>query len=463
MISLIDDISEYKVYKNALLFYFTYTDDTFKLLLTREGNENQLMPFHTPVCKYDNSPPYAIGRLMCTKYKGLFSKTNLEKLACGDELTNSDLLTKQQSAYYWDSPIFWEYLDKLSSGDYIQYDNDSKQFCYFVKIPELDVERLNKNLDCLGMPIEFSYKVIGEDTVIDPYLSGLLSQININDLLKSSLLNTNKLENNFIVLSCKPPGKSVKDQAGIFHFSALFQSLYKRANENWLYYTASTDGFPTPDVLKHTRAIIIPGSQVSVCDDHKYLRKTEIFIAEIRNKYPGIKFLGICFGAQIIAGVHGGKIQSREDGFFAGIDKLRLKKPFCSLEFIKNTDVADKQTMEVMKFHGDEITSLPKGFIHLAESDSCKYEMLVSEDENMLLIQGHPEYDCYFEFGKSIGKKLCTENIETCVVEKMKECEKHYFKKMNYWDYDMHEMRKVCYHFLKYRTGLNNINSLGKF
>jgi GMP synthase-like glutamine amidotransferase len=449
MNSLQDDISEYRVYKDTYLFLYTNEGDVFNILLTRDKIDEQYSPFRAQVYKYDNSPPYAISRLMCTKYKGLLSNANIEKLISNEEIMTFDLLSNSESTSYWDSPLFWEFLDKLSLNEYFQYDKDNSKF-YFLKIPLIDVEKLNKNLYNLGLDFEFTYSPIEQN------VTNLLAQIGIYEPLRRSLF-TSKPENNFIVLSCKPPGKSLKDQAGIFHFPALFQSLYKRPNENWLFYTASIDGFPGPDELKNTKAIIIPGSQIHVYDDHEYLRKAEHFIKEVHSKYPEIKFLGICFGAQIIAEVYGGKVQSREDGFYAGLERLKLKKSFFDLDFIKPTDLIEKKFIEILKFHGDEITKIPQGFIHLAESKSCKYELLISEDKNTLLIQGHPEYDCYFEYGRSIGKVFVKEKIENSI-ENLKEYEKDHFKKMKYHDYNMHEMRKLCYNFLKYRKNINNIN-----
>jgi GMP synthase-like glutamine amidotransferase len=48
--------------------------------------------------------------------------------------------------------------------------------------------------------------------------------------------------------------------------------------------------------------------------------------------------------------------------------------------------------MVINKAHGDEVTEYPEMFSNLAESDLCKNEMLVSQDQRILVMQSHPEF-----------------------------------------------------------------------
>lgn len=113
--------------------------------------------------------------------------------------------------------------------------------------------------------------------------------------------------------------------------------------------------------------LIIMGGPMSVHDGKElpWLKKEKEFIEKAISKNK--KVLGICLGAQLIADVLGAKVyknKEKEIGWFP----VRFNK----------TNTTTSQNFKVMPenatvfhWHG-ETFDLPKGALHIAESDACK-------------------------------------------------------------------------------------------
>ena len=102
---------------------------------------------------------------------------------------------------------------------------------------------------------------------------------------------------------------------------------------------------------------------------------------DIRGRYP---ILGICYGAQYMAHVNGGKVEpagSREYG------RANLKTVDTTSPLFKGFD----KDSQVWMSHGDTITALPKGFRCIASTDSVEFAAYQSETEQIYAVQFHPE------------------------------------------------------------------------
>jgi hypothetical protein len=64
-----------------------------------------------------------------------------------------------------------------------------------------------------------------------------------------------------------------------------------------------------------------------------------------------------------------------------------------------------------------------------------------------MLIQGHPEYDVYFQTIRLLSDYFKDEN--DLQHEDINKYVKLIFKKLNYRDYDYQIMRDICFAFLK--------------
>ena len=280
--------------------------------------------------------------------------------------------------------------------------------------------------------------------------------------MKEHILNTIKMKEEkkykiYIILSLKTPGK---DQNGFFHFPALFQSLYRKNNEEWKFINVSTDGLPSEELISKTKAILIPGSNLSVYNDYDFLRKTEVFLKKLiedilfNNKYPNLKILGICFGMQIIISALGGKITKMKEPPKGTPEQIEIiNDKFYEFNFYKNIGIEKKKYLKISEAHGDEISEYPdeKYKIQLfGSSKSCKNEIMVDEKEKILLIQGHPEYHPQFNSHRvakfyiqfRLKKEPTKEEIEKFIDD--------YINNEDAKNVNIEEYRKMCCYFMKH-------------
>ncbi|MBB3703406.1 glutamine-hydrolyzing GMP synthase [Alloprevotella rava] len=123
--------------------------------------------------------------------------------------------------------------------------------------------------------------------------------------------------------------------------------------------------------------VILSGSPYSVYDPEAF----KLDLSEIRGRYP---ILGICYGAQYMAHVNGGKVEptgSREYG------RANLKTVDTTSPLFKGFD----KDSQVWMSHGDTITALPDGFRCIASTDSVEFAAYQSENEPIYAVQFHPE------------------------------------------------------------------------
>ena len=118
------------------------------------------------------------------------------------------------------------------------------------------------------------------------------------------------------------------------------------------------------------------------------------------------KFIGICFGHQLIAESLGGKVEKHENGYLIGIHEFRFIE---HLSWMK--PAAD--TYKILMLCQDEISVLPKGSLVLSASADCAIGMF-TVGKNFLGIQGHPDFSK--EFNRAVFEsrvdRIGSEKIE---------------------------------------------------
>jgi len=150
--------------------------------------------------------------------------------------------------------------------------------------------------------------------------------------------------------------------------------------------------FPFED--KTVKGVILSGSPFSVNDKEAF--KTDL--SEIRGKYP---FLGICYGAQLIAQTEGAKViktDSREYG------RAKLSTHVDDQLF---KDVLNLST--VWMSHGDSITNLPNHLQLIASTEDVEVAAYRVSDELTWGVQFHPEVVHTDE-----GVKLLSNFLDIC-------------------------------------------------
>jgi len=236
------------------------------------------------------------------------------------------------------------------------------------------------------------------------------------------------------------------------HLPALFLGIYKRNFETWFVYNTAKDEYPSDEILKAAKGLVIPGSPSSAHKDDEWLIKTRDWLKKFDTDYPNIRFLGVCFGEQIICHSLGGKSDAMEGRqtdpkfFIAKVEEIDVNPGFYDMKFMKkNADVLPKK-VRVVEAHGDEVVELPRDFVAHGTSASCKIEFIASKNERYFGLQGHPEFSMeYFVARGTVLRTIMANQVLT----------KETFQEKYQQALDplgSHEpiTRKICYDFLKY-------------
>ncbi|MDR0712964.1 MAG: glutamine-hydrolyzing GMP synthase [Bacteroidales bacterium] len=133
--------------------------------------------------------------------------------------------------------------------------------------------------------------------------------------------------------------------------------------------------FPTGDAW--VKGVILSGSPFSVNDADAF--KPDL--SAVRGRFP---LLGICYGAQYLAYLSGGKVEkgdSREYG------RAVLQPADTTDRLLKNA----KTVSHVWMSHGDSITELPAGFRIIASTEDVPAAAFTIDGEPTWGVQFHPE------------------------------------------------------------------------
>ncbi len=119
----------------------------------------------------------------------------------------------------------------------------------------------------------------------------------------------------------------------------------------------------------------------------------------------GIPILGICYGTQLVAKDFGGKVeQSSHREYGAGILHLN---PKCLL--FRGLPLK----IDVWNSHGDQVTSLPKGFRVFGKTENSPHAVIGFPEKNIYGLQFHPEVG-HTPLGKNILENFAI-NLCGCI------------------------------------------------
>ena len=164
------------------------------------------------------------------------------------------------------------------------------------------------------------------------------------------------------------------------------QLIARRVRDNNVY--AEIKSFETPlDEIKAEgyKGIIFTGGPNSVYDESSPHYTKDILSL-------GVPVLGICYGAQLMAWMCGGKVESCVKSEYGKIEIENTKRE--SLLF-KGVD----QKSVVWMSHTDFIAKAPEGFEITSHSEDCPCASMENAEKKLYAVQFHPEVT-HSQFGK---------------------------------------------------------------
>lgn len=137
-----------------------------------------------------------------------------------------------------------------------------------------------------------------------------------------------------------------------------------------------------PAQVDECAGYITTGSRYSVYDDVEWIDQLADFVRRVYQANQ--KFVGICFGHQMIAHALGGKVAKADSGWGIGIKAVNLSQQ-------RDWMTPQLASYQLLLSHQDQVLVAPRGAEVLGGNEHCPISMLAIGD-NMLGIQAHPEF-----------------------------------------------------------------------
>ncbi len=149
---------------------------------------------------------------------------------------------------------------------------------------------------------------------------------------------------------------------------------------------------------KKIKGLILSGGPQSVYDETSPKCDSKIFNL-------GFPVLGICYGHQFLCHSLGGEVTAGKVKEYGRAELTQSNN--CPL--FKNIP----ETSTFWMSHGDEVTSLPKGFSICGSTDDCQNASLWNKEKNIFGIQFHPEVT-----HSTYGSTVLSNFLDICKVQK---------------------------------------------
>ncbi len=162
----------------------------------------------------------------------------------------------------------------------------------------------------------------------------------------------------------------------------MFKAAFRDIDATFEYqvYDILKNEFPTD--VNECDAYITTGSRRSTYEILDWIAPLKKLFLDLDQAQK--KLVGICFGHQLLADTFGGRNEKSNKGWGVGIsqNKILLRKSWMKPPL---------EVLNIIVSHQDQISELPPEAELLASSDFCPYYM-IQLGENILSIQGHPEF-----------------------------------------------------------------------
>ena len=180
----------------------------------------------------------------------------------------------------------------------------------------------------------------------------------------------------------------------VLDFGGQYSHLIaRRVRECGVYCEVLPYTTPLESILeREPKAIILTGGPNSVYDESSPHYSKELLEA-------GIPILGICYGAQLIAFMGGGRVETAPTGEYGAVE--------LSVSGGEIFDGVPENSVCWMS-HKDYISQPPRGFEILARTENCPCAAMADEKRRIYALQPHPEVE-HFQFGQKILRNFLIE------------------------------------------------------
>ncbi len=182
------------------------------------------------------------------------------------------------------------------------------------------------------------------------------------------------------ILQCDDVADELLDEFG--NYPAMFEAMLSDVAPELQFQIYRVVNGDFPDNVHECDGYITTGSRYGVNDDFAWVEELEEFVTVLDGNK--IKFVGICFGHQMLAKALGGKVEQSDRGWAVGVSCNRI-------DVRKDWMTPGQEPLNLVVSHHDQVTRLPENIEVLASSDFCSYYML-QYGEHMMSVQGHPEF-----------------------------------------------------------------------
>ncbi|GGM77826.1 GMP synthase [Dyadobacter beijingensis] len=187
-------------------------------------------------------------------------------------------------------------------------------------------------------------------------------------------------------------------------YREMFPALFAQVAPDWefTFYDVCNGHFPAS--VDECEVYLCTGSKFSVYDDEPWIGHLKEFVREIHA--AGKKYIGICFGHQMLAEALGGKVQKAMVGWCVGVHNFQVLSQ-------EDWMSPPRPSFNLLMMCQDQVMELPPDSTILAETQDCPVGMFRA-GTHMVGIQAHPEFSKPYE--KAL-MEIRTERIGAAKVE----------------------------------------------
>lgn len=137
-----------------------------------------------------------------------------------------------------------------------------------------------------------------------------------------------------------------------------------------------------PDDVSDCDAYLCTGSKYSVYEDLSWIDELKDFVRQVAASQQ--RFVGVCFGHQLLADALGGQVSKAEVGWCIGVHSFTVTQREAWMQ-------PYRPTINLLMSCQDQVVQAPPGATILAQAPDCAVGMFRIGDR-LLGMQAHPEF-----------------------------------------------------------------------